>query len=143
CGTELRRRNFVVFESLGGCQRDLPRLAWRRGKSAEIALKHGRAGNVGDILRRFGALNGALVSSKEKKLVLYYGPADDSAELVSLQRVALWRKEIARVENSIPHEFKRVAVELVRAGLSDDIHISRCVNAVLRRQRTGFDFEFL
>ena len=90
-----------------------------------------------------GALNGSLISAKEEQLVLHDGPADRSPKLISLQRVAFRRKEVSRVENSISYKFKRIAVQVVRTRLGDDVHIRRCVHAILRLQGAGFDFEFL
>ena len=91
----------------------------------------------------FGTLNGALISAKEEKLVLHDGAAECAPELISLQRVALRRKEVSSVEDPIPHKFKRIAVEIVRTGLRNDVHISRCMYAILCLQSAGFDLEFL
>ena len=63
---------------------------------------------------RFGALNGALISAKEEKLALDDGTAEGSPELVSLQRVSFRCKEVSRIEDSISHKLKRVAMEVVR-----------------------------
>ena len=94
-------------------------------------------------MRRIGTLDSALISAKEEKLVLHDGTAEGSPKLISLQRVARWCKEVSRIKDSIPQKFECIAVEDVRTGLGDDIHVGRCVHAVLRRQSTGFDFEFL
>src|SRR5262245_11664497 len=121
--TEQGRRNFVVRESLRCCQRFRDWLALSRSENAEIAVKHGRRGNVGNILRRLGTLNCALISTEEEKLVLYDCAADNSAELISLQRVALRREEISRIEDSIAHKLECIAVELIRARFCDDVHV--------------------
>src|SRR5207247_9512281 len=86
---------------------------------------------------------GALIYAKEEQLVLYDRHAERSTKLVSLQRVPFRRKEVSRVKNSIPYKFKRIAMKVVRTRLGDDVHIRRCVHAILRLQRAGFDFEFL
>src|SRR5262249_23737706 len=115
--TDQGRRNLVIHESLSGRQGQRTGPARGTGEGCEIAPKHGRCWNVRGILRRIGALNGSLISAKEEQLVLHDGPAERSSKLVSLQRVAFGRKEISRVENSIPYKFKRIAVKVVRTRL--------------------------
>src|SRR5207302_6877604 len=88
-GAEQRWRNRVIHKSLRCRQRDWFYLAHRPRKSAEIAGKHGRRGNIGDILLRVGSLNSALISAKEEELILDDGASESSPELVALQRVAL------------------------------------------------------
>ena len=58
----------------------------------------------------------ALESAEEEELVLHDRSAHRAAVLVALQRIPRRCKRIPRVEDSIPHEFKKVSVKLVRSG---------------------------
>ena len=73
----------------------------------------------------------ALVSGEEEQLVLHDRPADRAAELVALDRVALGRKRIPRIEDSIPHEFEQIAMKLVRSRFRHQADCAGGFHAVL------------
>src|SRR5439155_15385032 len=47
------------------------------------------------------------------------------------------------VKHSIPDKLEEIALNVIRARLRDQAHIPRRLQAVLRRCRTGFNFELL
>src|SRR5207244_270278 len=118
-------------------------VAGRRGEGGEIAGKHRCSGNVGDRIRRSGSLDRVLIAAEKEQLVFLDRTADNSAELVALQRVAGSREEVAGVKDSVSQKFEQVAVKLIRAGLGDGIDCRRSVNTILRREGAGFHLEFL
>ena len=83
------------------------------------------------------------MSTKEKKLVPDDRPANDAAKLVALQAVSLARKRIARIEDSVAHKFKQVAVEAVGARLRHAVDSARGMLSILGRHGAGFYFELL
>src|SRR5262249_33057642 len=109
----------------------------------EIALKHGRRGNVAGIERGVRTLNGALIAAEEKQFIFDDRAAQNSAELIALQRVALQRKEVARVQSAISEEFEHITMKFVRTGFGNGVDGSSGMKAVLRREHAGLDFELL
>ena len=102
----------------GALKRDLPaRVAGRRSESRKVAGQHRCRRNERNSVGWILANRRALVSAEEKQFVLHDRPADRSTELVALDRVALRCKGVPRIEHSIAHELKQIAVKLVRSGL--------------------------
>src|SRR5262249_8296203 len=69
-----------------------------------------------------------LVAKKEESPVMavihvrnHNRPAYRASELVALELVALGGKEVAGIEDGVAVEFKKIAMQLVRAGFGDDI----------------------
>src|SRR5437588_4571766 len=85
----------------------------------------------------------ALKSAKEKEPVLDDPAAGDAAELVALQRVALWRGRLPGIELVVAEKIKKVAMETIAARFGNDVHNATRMQSVLRRQRAGLDAEFL
>ena len=92
-------------------------LARRRSKCGEVALLHRGRRHIACIERGIGTLNCGLVAAKEEQFVLDNRTAQDSAELVALQRVALGGKEVARVQRPVAQKLEEIAVEFIRSGL--------------------------
>ena len=144
CGrSELRRRNTIVLKGRKQVDLTCSRIALRRGNRGEVAGKHVGCWNECDVCGGSGKLGGSLKSAKEKQLVVLDRAADGAAELVPLERIALRRKSIPRIHRSVAKKFEDIAVKIVRAGFRHGIDGRRGMMAVLRRQRAGFDFEFL
>jgi hypothetical protein len=61
---------------------------------------------------------------EKEELVPNDRTAQRSAELVTLQRVALQSKKVSSVESVIADELKHVAVELVRAGFRNCVNLA-------------------
>ena len=59
----------------------------------------------------------ALIAAEEEQFVLHDRPADRSAELVALDRIASCSECVAGVEFSVSDEFKQIAVKFICAGL--------------------------
>src|SRR5262249_51398131 len=94
---QLAPRNGVIHERRS--QSDLPSVVARgRGDFGEVPCKHCRRRNVVGTRYGSGPLDRELCSPEEKELVVDDGAADRSAELISLERIANRREEIAGVE---------------------------------------------
>ena len=94
---------------------------WIRG-----AAQGGYLARVGHARSRVqaDALALAFVGDEEESLVLMNRPSDASAELVVAEgglRVGAGIEEVARVELVISYELEERAVEVVRAGLRDEV----------------------
>src|SRR5438132_12493869 len=82
------RINLVVHK--GWLQRDSAfRIAVRRSKGRKVTRHHCRGRNETSHVFRILPKRGALITSKEKELVLEYRSADCGAELIALQRAVL------------------------------------------------------
>src|SRR5262249_44441471 len=92
-------------------------VAGRRRETRKIASQCRRRGyeclQVGGIFTNRGSLKPA----EEKQPVRFDRSTEGSAELVPLQRTLGCRKIVARIEKVVAHEFKKVAMKLVRSGL--------------------------
>src|SRR5207244_12129571 len=92
-------------------------VASRRGETRKIASQCRRRGyeclQVGGIFTN----RGSLITAEEKHLVRFDRSTEGSAELVPLQRALGCCKIVARVEEVVAHELKKVAMTLVRSGL--------------------------
>ena len=89
------------------------------------------------------ARDGSLITGEEEELIFLYRSADNSSELVPLQVVPYGREEIPSVEHVVPHEFKSIAVKIVRTGLGYRRNGSGRMKAVLRRQCARLHLELL
>lgn len=70
-------------------------------------------------------------------------PATVGAELVALEKVLRGRKEVARVKHAIAHEFKRPAVQRVRARAGHDVHDRSGIVPLSGRIVAGLDRKLL
>src|SRR5205823_232493 len=66
-----------------------------------------------------------------------------SAELIAFDRVALRCEWVPRVEHSVSHKLKQIAVKLVRAGFRYQAHGTRRLHAALSGGGSGLYFELL
>ena len=66
--------------------------------------------------------DGVLESTEEKQLLFANRTSDHSAELIPLERVSNWGVITPCIKIAIPHKFKRVAMELIRARLCNRVH---------------------
>jgi len=87
----------------------------------------------------------ALIPSKEKSLVVDDGAAESAAVLIALDAIGSGGrgKEILGVERGIAIEFEGVSVEIICAGLGDDIDDAARVRSVFRAVVAGLHAEFL
>src|SRR5262249_55446008 len=83
------------------------------------------------------------VRSEVKQLVLDNRTADRAAELVAVERIVCWRKEIAGVERTIAQELKKVTVDLVGARARHNVHYTARGVAELGGEVIRIKSEFL
>src|SRR5262249_35086280 len=120
-----------------------PVIARGRRKRCEVTGQHGRGRHIRKYFRWSAACFRSLKTSKEEKLVLHYRSADRAAVLIALQGVSCRRKRIPRIEDSISHKFKKVAVKFVRSGFRHEADFAGGLSTLLRSGRAGLDLEFL
>ena len=82
-------------------------------------------------------------AAEEKQLVLHDRPANDAAKLIALHRIAIARKCIAGIEDSVANELEHTAMELIRARFRHYDNCASRMESILSRYSAGFDFEFL
>ena len=82
-----------------------------------------------------------MVAAEEKGLVPDDRSTNDAAKLIAFQLVTAQSACVASVENSVSHEFKQVAMELVRARLRHQVDLTTGMVAVLSREAAGFHFK--
>ena len=87
--------------------------------------------------------DGALIAAEEEQLVLDDGAADDAAELIALQRVAVGGEIVLGVEVVVAEEVEDRAVEGIGSGARDDVDDRAGMEAVLRGEAGGLHAEFL
>src|SRR5882724_2219901 len=80
---------------------------------------HGRCRDKSNQIRWVLTDSGSLVTCKEKQSVFGNRSAHSPAELVTFYRVPLESEGIPRIEHSIPHKFKQIAMNLIRARFCD------------------------
>ena len=86
-----------------------------------------------------------LIAAKEKTLVAPDWPTESAAILVPLNAIGCGRssKEILSVENRVAHEFEGISMEIVGAGLGDDVNDAARVRSILRAVVARLYAEFL
>src|SRR5437879_9188301 len=86
-----------------------------------------------------------LIAAKEESLVVDEGSADSAAKLIALDAIGSGGrgKVILSVEDRIANEFEGVSMEIVCAGLGDDVDDAARIGAVLRAVVPGFEAGFL
>ena len=96
------------------------------------------------------ALERRLVGEEEKRAVLAivdfgdtHGTTHGHAELVLAEGLSTCSEEAASVENVVAQEFERRPVQLVGAGLGDDVDLPAGSAPVLRTERERHDTELL
>src|SRR5207244_1175175 len=94
-----------------------PGVAGCRRERREVAGHHRRCRNIRDGVPRVLAGRRTLKTSKEEKLVFDNRSAEGAAELIAFQAAIFDCKILAGVEQVVADEFKKVAVELIGAGL--------------------------
>ena len=82
------------------------------------------------------------VVSEEEGAIRDDGAADAAAELMLVQDGVDRRKVVARIETSVPVELVPRAMELVRAGLRQDVNDATPGAADLGRIQVGLDADF-
>ena len=73
------------------------------------------------------------------------GAAESAAKLIALDAIGSGRrgKEILSVEHGIAIELESIAVEIICAGLGDNVHDAARVGAIFRAVVAGLYAEFL
>ena len=137
--TELAHRNLII--GIISARARVSQL--REVAAAEVSREHAGSRNetrpVGWVRPGFGSL----IAREKEKLVFDDRPAYGAAVLISLQRVAPGSEKVPGIHLAITKELKQVAMEGIRARLDDHVDRRRRVQAVLRRERAGLDFELL
>ena len=95
--------------------------ASRRRDGGEIPVNHGLRRHKIDGRGWIRSFPRALVAGEEEQLVLANGPAEYTAELVSLERVARERVGIATIKISISQKLEQIAMNLVGTALCHHI----------------------
>src|SRR5580704_7469793 len=108
-------------------------------RSGAVAAGNGRQdGRFGSARRNSVTLTGSLVAAKEEQFILLNGSAERAAELVLLQHllsrfaggIVAVVEEIVRVQIAVAEEFKQRSMEVVGAGLGDNVDICAGVTPV-------------
>ena len=109
----------------------------------EISARLRRTGDEHHVSR--GALPDAsrLVRNKEKGPVFFDRAAERAAELVLIPLRSGGVEIALRVEHGVAEILVQIAMELIRAGLGNDVDHGTRVSAVLGVKRIGDDAEFL
>ena len=91
-------------------------------------------------------LSKALVGREEKRAAAKDGTAERASELVALERVRVWRREleeVPRVERVVPEELVRLAAEPIASRTRDQVDDRTRHVTVFRVERRVVDLEFL
>src|SRR5208337_1017152 len=104
--------------------------SWNRPRAARVIIRQKlrkvpaslmRTRNLHQLRKRMAETIALIVSEKER-LVLHDGPAEGKAKLVLLVGLLSGIEPVKRVEFLVAHEFKKIAVKLIGAGLNDGVH---------------------